>query len=502
MKKTIIVKVLCILLIFLGFLLAFSARWCVNTYGDVGFDAILFTILSSLDGVAGDLIISYMRSVVPPLLVLTTCISFVVVILRGKNRIVLRIRKKKLQLLPFRPAISVILSLAICVGLTVYAARSVAMDQWLINILDASEIFENEYVDPLEADISFPEEKRNIIHIYLESMEVTFFDKENGGTLDYNVIPELYNLALENVNFSHRTGVGGMSEASGATWTIAALVAQTAGIPLKIPIEGNSMDSSMAFLPGAYTLMDILNENGYYQSFMCGSDADFGGRRSYFEQHGVDQIYDLYTARTDLGLAEDYHDGWWGMEDFLLYEYAKQELEEISQQDEPFAFYMLTVDTHHIGGNLCEYCGDDYEENYENVYSCASKQLNEFINWIMEQDFYENTTIVITGDHLSMDEEYMSSNLDDGYERMIYNCFINTSVEPTNSENRIFTQLDMFPTILAAIGCEISGERLGLGTNLFSDISTLPEEYGLEQFNDELSRTSNYYNNYLLTSSD
>ena len=36
----------------------------------------------------------------------------------------------------------------------------------------------------------------------------------------------------------------------------------------------------------------------------------------------------------------------------------------------------------------------------------------------------------------------------------------------------------MFPTMLASIGVKIEGERLGLGTNLFSDKPTIMEENG------------------------
>ena len=39
---------------------------------------------------------------------------------------------------------------------------------------------------------------------------------------------------------------------------------------------------------------------------------------------------------------------------------------------------------------------------------------------------------------------------------------------------------------LASLGFEISGNRLGLGTNLFSDRKTLAEEIGLNKFNKEL----------------
>ena len=84
----------------------------------------------------------------------------------------------------------------------------------------------------------------------------------------------------------------------------------------------------------------------------------------------------------------------------------------MSESDQPFAFTMLTVDTHHIGGYKCDLCENEYTENYENVIACSSKQTAAFIDWIKEQDFYEDTAIIICGDHLSMDAEYFSRNID------------------------------------------------------------------------------------------
>ena len=57
--------------------------------------------------------------------------------------------------------------------------------------------------------------------------------------------------------------------------------------------------------------------------------------------------------------------------------------------------------------------------------------------------------------------------------------------------------MDMFPTTLASIGADIEGDRLGLGTNLFSDKQTIPEIIGLDEFNNELSKGSNYYYNVI-----
>jgi phosphoglycerol transferase len=151
------------------------------------------------------------------------------------------------------------------------------------------------------------------------------------------------------------------------------------------------------------------------------------------------------------------------------------------------------VDTHHIGGYVCEYCGSNYEEQYENVISCSSRQVLEFVEWIKQQDFYENTTIIITGDHPSMDNGYFSRNVGDNYIRRIYNCFINCPVDTQHSKNRQFSSLDMFPTTLVAIGCTIEGDRLGLGTNLFSGVPTLIESMGYNRFDNQVSMASDYY---------
>ena len=338
--------------------------------------------------------------------------------------------------------------------------------------------------------------KRNLVYIMLESMETTYLSEALGGGSDVTLIPELYDLALANTNFSHNEGVGGFHATNGASWTIGSIVAQTAGIPLKTP-EGiddwqNGYGKDGIFLPGVTSITGILDEAGYHTTFLCGSDANFGGRKTYYRTHGTDEIYDIYTARKDGIVPKDYF-VWWGMEDKYLFEYARQELTEISQQDEPFAFTMLTVDTHHIGGYQCEYCRGEYEETYEQSIACSSRQVLDFVNWLKEQPFWENTTVVITGDHLSMDNGYFQRNVDENYNRMVYNCILNAPISADNTKNREYCGVDLFPTTLAALGVQIEGDRLGLGVNLFSDTPTLAEQWGFQQFNTELSKASDYY---------
>lgn len=472
--------VLTLLLLF-AFVCFFAARWFVTVYGRIGFDSILFTLQSSLDGVQSDLVRSYLLGGLLPALICTALSCAILLLLRR---------------LPVRGLVSILTSVALAIGLIGYAAVDVELTDYVRDLIWRGQLYETEYVDPDTVQITFPEEKRNLVYILLESMETTYLSEDLGGASDVNLIPELYELARDNINFSHTDGVGGFHATNGASWTIGAIVAQTAGIPLKVPsgIEDwqNGYGKDGVFLPGAASIMNILDDAGYHTSFLCGSDANFGGRKTYYRTHGTDEIYDIYTARRDGIVPKDYF-VWWGMEDLHLFEYAKQELTEISQGDEPFAFTMLTVDTHHIGGYQCAYCQGEYEESYEQSIACSSRQVLEFIQWLQEQPFYENTTVIITGDHLSMDNGYFQRNVDEDYQRMVYHCILNSALESGNTKNREYCAVDLFPTTLAAMGCTIEGDRLGLGTNLFSNLPTLAEKWGFEEFNSELSKASDYY---------
>ena len=475
------------LLLIAGFLCFFAARWYLSTYGNTGFDSILFTLFSDLGGVETDLIASFLlRAGLPAL----ACAAVAATVLFSEPK------RCASNWYPFPNWAAVGLSVLLTLGLAGAALVITGGHLYLYDMFHETQIFEEEYVAPDSVEITFPEEKRNLIYIFLESMETTYFAEDQGGAEDVNLIPELYALAEENLNFSESDGVGGFRSPSGTTWTIGAMVAHTSGVPLKTPANvddwQNGYGKEGVFLPGLTSLSDILHENGYYQTLMVGSVASFGGRQVYYETHGTDYVYELTTARQDGIVPGDYF-VWWGMEDKYLFEYAKQELTEISQQDQPFAFTMLTVDTHHIGGYVCEYCGTEHEEQYENVISCSSRQVLEFVQWIQAQPFYENTTIVICGDHPSMDKGYFSRNIDENHVRRMYNCIINAPVDTAYSKNRDFTSLDMFPTTLAALGCTIEGDRLGLGTNLFSGKKTLAEEMTYDRFDRDIAKKSDFY---------
>ena len=152
---------------------------------------------------------------------------------------------------------------------------------------------------------------------------------------------------------------------------------------------------------------------------------------------------------------------------------------------------MLTVDTHYPEGYVCSLCGNEFDEKYANVIRCSDNQVTEFIEWCQEQPWYENTTIILSGDHPTMNKEFCSSAAYD-YQRKCYTAYINAAVEPKRNDYREFATVDNFPTTLAALGVQIEGDRLGLGTNLFSEEDTLIERDGLEFVNTELQKSSDW----------
>ena len=382
-------------------------------------------------------------------------------------------------------------SLLLLVSILIFIFR-LQIHVFVANSVKQSDFIQDNYVDPDEVDISFQGEKRNLIYIFLESMENTFADEEHGGNMTIDYISELSLLREENLSFSSNGGKYGSYSYVGTSWTASAMFSQTAGVPIKVPLNFDTYGIDGDFMPGITTLGDILSEEGYSQSLFLGSDATFAARDTYFEEHGNFKITDINTLKEDGKLPEEYWE-WWGVEDTKLFDFAKEEINRLAAEGKPFNFMTLTTDTHSPDGYICGDCDNLYENRYANALRCSSKQIAEFVDWIKDQPFYQNTTVILSGDHLTMAPEFLK-DIDEDYIRTTYNCIINAPIEPKNGTEREFGSFDMFPTTLAAIGATMEGDRLGIGTNLFSDEKTLTEIYGFERVNKELTMRSDFYN--------
>jgi len=151
-------------------------------------------------------------------------------------------------------------------------------------------------------------------------------------------------------------------------------------------------------------------------------------------------------------------------------------MDGIQKTHQPFHIVIQTYDTH-FGS----------PENF----SHASKNIIHFLERLKSLKIFNNTVIVILGDHLNMNHSFFTQ--ENTKDRGVYNVFLNSDVKSYSLKNRKFSTQDFFPTILASIGVKIKGKRLGLGTNLFAKENTLLEEYDEIFVNQEIEKNSIFY---------
>lgn len=491
-KRDYIVKTLLVLGFILGLVFVFFSTWYVEFFGKITPEQLLFNLKAPLKGTEFGMTEEILKS--PVLNIVICTISFLIFINWKYNVFLINKNNEKKTILNKKRVriISILLSIVTLVGGASFGINKLQLQKIAKAYLSSSTYLADNYVNPRDVKMTFPNKKRNLIHIYLESVENSYLDKDLGGYMDVNLMPELTELYKEGLSFSNTDKFGGPHTTYASEWSVAAMINMDMGLPLKIPMGRNSYGKDGSFLPGAVGIGDILHAQGYNQTIMFGADADFGGLTTYFTSHGKFNIFDYKAAKKKGLIPKDYY-VWWGFEDDKLYEYAKNEITRLSKEDKPFNFTMETADTHFPDGYLSEKAEKKHDSQYANVISYSTKETVDFVKWIQKQPFYENTTIVITGDHPSMDKKFFN-DFDPNYERTIVNLILNAPVTTDNVKNRQFAPFDMFPTILSTLGVEIDGDRLGLGTNLYSNKKTIIEEHGIDTVNNGLGDNSDLFN--------
>lgn len=476
-------KIFCFLCMILFTVLCFSV-WSVNQFGNLEIEKLIFLLYVPLKNTPTD----WMRWIWIPFFVTIYLCCWPIAL------------QKLILKYPLRASL---VFLTLLFGVAIYIEEHFFVLDYIKGNYTQSDFIEKNYTDPIKVAIEFPIKKKNLIFIQVESLETSVQDKANGGFFDMDYIPHLTQLAKDNISFSHSELIEGATVLPSTGWTIAGMVAETAGLPLKLHGKNfmtidNSMDQYVSFLPGAVSLGDILSKNGYTNVFILGTGKEFAGQEDYLKQHGKYQIFD----RDDISVEGK------NQSDKAVLEFSKSKILELSKKTSPFHIMIQTYDTH-LGGYNREVCPRIFEEDFKNGFSCIDSQIHDFINWIQKQKFYKDTMIIILGDHCSMSNDVaaeieklnnddLSSRHNGNIIRKVYNVLINSTIQPIQKNNRQFSTMDMFPTILAGIGVKINGDRLGLGTNLFSAERTLPEKYGYDYIFQELKKKSNFYNQKLL----
>ncbi|PKH25268.1 phosphatidylglycerol--membrane-oligosaccharide glycerophosphotransferase [Enterobacterales bacterium CwR94] len=300
----------------------------------------------------------------------------------------------------------------------------------------------------------------NLVWIYVESLERTYLNNDAFPDL----APELNQARSTAIDFSQT------QQLPGTEYTIAGMVASQCGIPLFAPFDGNVSGSMSTFYPRSVCLGDILKANGYENHFVQGANLSFAGKDLFLKSHGFDHLYGLNELKTMVD-DPDYRNEWGWYDDTVLDEVYQQYV-ALSKADKRFSLFTLTVDTHHPDGFLSRSCQRrSYEfEGKDNksfsAVACSQEHVARLINRIKASPWFKNTVIVVSSDHLAMNNtafKYLNQ-----HERNNL-FFVIRGDEPdvtTSDEKR--STLDNGATVLDIMGGD---HAIGLGRSSLSETS-------------------------------
>ena len=222
-------KIALFLINILGFCIFFASFWAIDTYGKFSGDELFFHLLVPLGGINTQSFTNLAIQVFIPGVFFGVLISLLIIKFINKNVIVIN-------------------SLLFLI-LLIFGLNNIHMFSYIKDQLNSSKYIENNYIETKNVEIKFPDKKRNLIYIFLESMENTYTDKESGGVKEKNLIPNLTKIANDNISFSNTEKLGGALPIHGTAWTAAAMVGQTSGLPLKMNTSSNGIINLNNFFP-------------------------------------------------------------------------------------------------------------------------------------------------------------------------------------------------------------------------------------------------------------
>lgn len=314
------------------------------------------------------------------------------------------------------------------------------------------------------------EEHPNLVYIFAESFETTYFDEK----IFPGLVKDLRAIHSESITFTD------IRQALGTSWTIAGMTASLCALPLVTPTtnehspQGNSMSKMSTFYSGAVCMSDVLHQEGYKLIYRSGSELAFAGVDKLYKTHHFDDVKGIKELKPLL--KDSTYQTPWGLYDDTLFEIAFNDFKRLSKSKQKFALYLSTMDTHHPYGHVSKSCKTQYYKDGSNTMlnavACSDELITRFIKQIQESPYGKNTIIVVGSDHLSMH----NMAIDDLMKGERRNQFM--ILDPRHNEGKKVEKtgstLDISATLLPILGYET---KMGLGRNLLSDEQSLMEQF-------------------------
>lgn len=309
-------------------------------------------------------------------------------------------------------------------------------------------------------------EDRNLIVVTLESLQTFVLNNEMNGETVTPFLNELTNDkdTIYFPNFYHQTGLGKTSDSE---FILENSLYPRGGSAVFFTHSGNTYNS----------MAEKLGEDGYFTNVQHANTKSFWNRDIMYQALGIQEFQDVDSFTIGEGDAVN-----WGMKDVP---FMQQSVGHMAEMPQPFYSRLITLTNHHPfyldeeDKFISEY---DSNSGTLNRYFQTSRYLDEAVKELFdelkEQGLYENSIIVMYGDHYGISEnhnEAMSQYL--GKEVTPYDnaqlqkvpFFVHIPGYGEGHVNeKVSGQIDMRPTILNLLGIE-SDDDIQFGGDMFSE---------------------------------
>ncbi|MGM7703593.1 LTA synthase family protein [Pseudalkalibacillus sp. Hm43] len=306
-------------------------------------------------------------------------------------------------------------------------------------------------------------EGKNVILISMESTQQFVIGREVGGK---EITPFLNDFIQESYyfeNFYHQTGQGKTSDSEFL------------------------LDNSLYPLPrGAvfqthplneyYATPEIIEDHDYHSAVFHGNNKSFWNRDIMYNTMG----YDEFISEEYYSINENNQINY-GLKDKPFFEQSMAYLKEMPQ---PFYARFITLTNHHPYKYHDEdqaiptfQTNDPIVDQYPVTVNYTDQAIKQFIDQLKKENLYEDSIIIIYGDHYGISERHdkaMAQVLGvdeispfDNVQLQRVPLIIHIPGMDGETISRVSGQIDLKPTILNLLGIEDQG--IHFGTDLFSD---------------------------------
>ncbi|WP_413358475.1 LTA synthase family protein [Bacillus subtilis] len=307
---------------------------------------------------------------------------------------------------------------------------------------------------------------RNVILVSLESTQSFVINEKLNGE---EITPFLNDFIKQSYNFNnvyHQTGQGKTSDSE--------FIVDNSMYPLGrgAVFFTNAGNQYMA-------APEILKNSGYYSAVLHANNKSFWNRDLMYDSFGYDSFFDINSYD-----VTDENSVGWGLKDKEFFEQSSELMKNLPQ---PFYSRLITL-TNHFPFDL------DEEDQLIDEYDSSSQTLNKyfptvryqdealkrFIEKLKEDGIYDNSVIVLYGDHYGISEnhneamgQFLGKEITPFEEVQLQKVPLVihipgiTDKKPQTIET-VGGQIDIRPTLMNLLGIDTK-DQIQFGNDLLSD---------------------------------